>query len=88
MPLQPSTPPAALIEPAGHDRPHSELELRGLCLALSEGEGFRLILATYDVPRVRDLLIHRLRADLEKQGVRLTCLDASVGPTDGDLPIV
>ncbi len=85
MPLQPSTHPATLIEPAGLDRPDPELELRGLYLALSEGEGFRLILATYDVPRVRNLMIDRLRADLEKQGVRLTCLDASVCPTDGDL---
>jgi tetratricopeptide (TPR) repeat protein len=85
MPLQTLTLPAASSKPAEHDHPDLERELRALSLALSEGEGFRLILATYDVPRVRDSLIVRLRADLETRGVRLTCLDASVRRTDCDL---
>ncbi|MCL4206276.1 MAG: tetratricopeptide repeat protein [Pirellulaceae bacterium] len=46
-----------------------------MALALSEGEGFRLILATYAAPDVRDTLIERLRVELDKHGVRLTCLD-------------
>ncbi len=85
MPLQPSTLPAAPSEPVEHDRPDVEQELRALSLALSEGEGFRLVVATYDVPRVRDSLIDRLRADLKGRGVRLTCLHVSVHPTDCDL---
>jgi tetratricopeptide (TPR) repeat protein len=65
--------------------PFPEQELRGLTLALSEGEGFRLILATYAVPSVRDLLIDRLRTDLDQHGVRLTCLEASDRRTEFDL---
>jgi hypothetical protein len=85
MPLQPSTKPATLSESAGTDRSDPEQELRALSLALSEGEGFRLILATYDVPSVRDALIDRLRAALEQHGVRLTCLDVSNRRTECDL---
>jgi tetratricopeptide (TPR) repeat protein len=85
MPSRPSTKPAAPSESAENDRPDPEQELRALALALSEGQGFRLILATYDLPSVRDVLLDKLRADLETHGVRLTCLDASHRRTAFDL---
>ncbi len=50
-------------------------ELRGLVHALSDAEGFRLVLATYQDHALRDRLIERLAAELAEQGIRLQSVD-------------
>ncbi|MFZ1416100.1 MAG: tetratricopeptide repeat protein [Defluviicoccus sp.] len=77
-PAEPSVTAAIDASPDPHDR-----ELRGVALALSDGSGFRLAIATFGDTGIRDVLIDRLTARLAADGVTLTRLDvASLVPPD------
>ncbi|MCX7045857.1 MAG: tetratricopeptide repeat protein [Candidatus Sumerlaeota bacterium] len=76
----PNLPPALL--PLS-DR--QERDLRGLSFALGDGEGFRLILVTYDHRDLRDCLIERLRGEQEARHYRLSILDWRTQPHDARL---
>jgi tetratricopeptide (TPR) repeat protein len=64
------------------DRDENERELRELALFLEGPDGFRLGLATYDVPASRELQLGHLASALVSRPVYLTRLDLSHSPDE------